>query len=141
MKSLYDYLNEALNESVKWEGKSGKSKFAPIKGNLKWKFSAKDYGVDEEASCGDWFVGMNEECVIFWSPKSAWMPYFYISEAKANKLNWALVGMDSSLTDPAAVLAKALEKWDDFRAEQATVPELDSIDVPSEVQKIMKSVM
>lgn len=139
MKSLVEYLNEALNESVKWEGKSGNSKYAPIKGNLKWKFSSKDYGVEEDVNCGDWYVGTNDECIVFWSPKSSWMLYVYFSEVKANKPNWALVSMDSSLTDPAAVLAKALEKWDDYRAEGATVPELDSIDVPTEVQKIVKS--
>lgn len=143
MKSLVEFINETLNlnESIKWEGNSGKSKFAPIKGKLTWSFTSNEYGVNDNINCDGWYVGVNEDCIVFWSPKSAWMYYVYISEVKANHTNWALASMDTSLTDPTAVLTKVLEKWDDYRAESATVPELDSIVVPAVVQKIIKSIV
>lgn len=137
MKSLTEYINEALNQSfLDWKN-VGKSKFSKISGKLRWTLKSKEYGVDEDINCDDWYVGTNNEQIIFWSPKSTWMPYVFVSEIDSNKLNWALVGMDQSLTDPSAVCSKILDKFLDYAGEVATVPEMDKISVPNEAERII----
>lgn len=131
MKSLAEYMLESLSlRPMNW------NQVIPM-GRLEWKFKSKDYKIDENIKCDDWNAGFtkNNACLVFWSPKCTWMPYVYLSEVKAGKTNWALVSYDDKTID---VIAKVLTDFDEYRMESATVPELDSIVVPKDVEHMLK---
>jgi len=123
MKSLTEFIAESL-----------KAKFTKINGSVSLSVKSSDYGVNYKVVCDNWYAGWNDMIVMFWSPKSEWAIYFYISEPDT----WALLGMDQSIEDPASFCKQAI---DDYRyaMEHATVPEVDSISVDNnDIKKIAK---
>lgn len=128
MKNLKEYLNESLN----------KSSFKKINGKLDWMFKSSDYGVDEKISANNWSMCTNGEIIAFFSPDSNWVPYFYASEKDRGNINWALVGNDMSISDPAAFCKNVLEDWDTYCMENATVPELEKVEIPGAIYKYIK---
>lgn len=130
MKSLQKHLMEAIKYTP--------GKIIPLKGRLEWKFKSKDYGVDEHANCDGWNAGFcksNGDCIlIFWSPNTTWMPYVYVDEALKNKINWALVSRECEANEVSSIV---LANFDGYCADAATVPELDTVEVPKEAQKLV----
>lgn len=130
MKPLFEYMMEAM-KPANWND------IIPM-GRLDWKFKSKDYGVDENIKCDDWNAGFggtdDDQILLFWSPKSSWMIYVYLNEVRKNHTNWALVSLECK---PAEVPSKVLFNFTNYCMEAATVPELDTISVPKEVEKMI----
>lgn len=133
MKSLLEYVMEA-GKPMAWND------IIPM-GRLEWKFKSKDYDLDETIKCDDWNAGFgntdNDQVLVFWSPKSTWMLYVFLNEVRKNKTNWALVSFDCK---PTEVASKVLANFANYCANSATIPELDSISVPKEVEKMLADI-
>ena len=125
MEGLFNFIKESRT----------KSSMVHIPGKLDWVFKSNEYGINEKVSCKGWSKIFNDEVIAFWSPESDWIPYLYISGLNRGETNWALVSNDASITSPETFLKVALDRWDDYLAEGATVPELEKIDVPDVVRR------
>lgn len=124
MKSLQEFITESL-----------KAKFIKIAGSVKLSVKSKEYGVDYKVECDNWYAGWNDSIVAFWSPKSEWVIYFYVSEPDTI----ALMSMDQSIEDPASFCKQAIDDYNGYAMEQATVPEVDSISIDNaDIKKIAK---
>lgn len=134
MKSLLEYVMEA-NKPMNWND------IIPM-GRLEWNFKCKELDFDENIKCADWNAcfcdsGDYGEVLIFWSPKSTWMPYVFLEEVRKGKTNWALVSLECK---PVEVQSKVLANFRSYCMEAATIPELDSISVPKEVEKMINEI-
>lgn len=127
MKTLLEYMMEAAKPA---QG------IIPM-GKLEWKFKSRDYDIDEQIKCDGWNAGFSDEVLVFWSQKSDWMLYVYLDEVRKNRTNWALVSLNCKDSE---VPSKVLANFAGYCAESATVPELDSISVPKEVEKMLDDV-
>ena len=124
MKSLQEFITESL-----------KAKFTKINGNVKLAIKSKDYDIDYNIECDNWYAGWNDSIVAFWSPKAEWVIYFYISEPDTI----ALMSMDQSIEDPASFCKQAIDDYDNYAIDCATIPEVDSISVDNaDIKKIAK---
>lgn len=135
MKSLLEYLVNEANKPMNWND------IIPM-GRLEWKFKCKELDFDENIKCADWNAGFCDsgdygEVLIFWSPKSTWIPYVFLEEVRRGKTNWALVSLECK---PAEVPSKILANFRGYCLEAATIPELDSISVPKEVEKMIADI-
>lgn len=106
---------------------------------LEWSFKCRELGFDENIRCSDWnacFLDSGDygEVLIFWSPKSTWMPYVFLEDVCKGKPNWALVSLEC---EPAEVQSTVLADFGGYCMDVATIPELDSISVPNEVEKLI----
>lgn len=134
MKSLLEYVMEA-GKPMAWND------IIPM-GRLEWKFKSKESNMDEHIKCDDWNAGFCNsgdygDVLIFWSPKSIWMPYVFIDEVRKGKTNWALVSMECK---PVEVPSKVLSNFRNYCLDAATIPELDSISVPKEAEKMLADI-
>ena len=145
MKSLAEYMLESLS----LKGKSQKATYYKIDGRLWWDFHSEESGIkSDEVEVAGWFGGVinddkgEPEIVAFWSDKSPWIFYVYISEVKSGKTNWAAVSSDdNSIKNPQQFATIVLDNFEKYCQEHATVPEFDSITVPGPIKKFLNEVV
>lgn len=123
MKSIVDYLNEAVNE-----GKVTDISTTRVNGSKTMKCSSHEYGIDIDIKSSKWnrttFTDEDDSPIVaYWTPDSEWIMYYY-TDSK-NK-TWAAVS--EGMKKPSQYTDSMFKEFEMLRMNGVTVPEFDTVD-------------